>query len=83
MAPHPRPRQIDPYLPALRARWNAGEHHARALWREIRAQGDGAGEEHVRRVVTAWRAASSLPGAPTRTTTAISPPLPPDLPRRR
>jgi len=39
MAPHPRPRQIDPYLPYLRERWNAGEHNARALWREIHAQG--------------------------------------------
>jgi transposase len=56
MAPHPRPRQIDPYLPSLRERWNAGEHNARALWREIRAQGYGAGEEQVRRVVNAWRA---------------------------
>jgi transposase len=56
MAPHLRPRQIDPYLPYLRERWNAGEHNARALWREIRAQGYGAGEEQVRRVVNAWRA---------------------------
>jgi transposase len=32
------------------------EHNARALWREIRAQGYGAGEEQVRRVVNAWRA---------------------------
>ncbi len=56
MAPRPRPRQIDPFLPFLRERWNAGEHNARALWREIRAQGYGAGEEQVRRVVNAWRA---------------------------
>lgn len=55
MATHPRPRQIDPYLPYLRERWNAGEHNARALWREIRAQGYGAGEDQVRRVVNAWR----------------------------
>jgi len=40
----------------VRERWNAGEHNARALWREIRAQGYGAGEEQVRRVVNAWRA---------------------------
>jgi hypothetical protein len=56
MAPRPRPRQIDPYLPYLRERWNAGEHNARALWREIRQQGYGAGDEQVRRVVNAWRA---------------------------
>ena len=55
LAPRPRPRQIDPYLPYLRERWNAGEHNARALWREIRAQGYGAGDEQVRRIVNAWR----------------------------
>src|SRR5262249_26424796 len=56
MAPPPRPRRIDPYLPSLRERWNAGEHNARGLWREIRAPGYRAGEEQVRRVVNAWRA---------------------------
>lgn len=56
LAPRPRPRQIDPYLPYLRERWNAGEHNARALWREIRQQGYGAGDEQVRRIVNAWRA---------------------------
>jgi transposase len=56
MAARPRHRQIDAHVSYLRERWNAGEHNARGLWREIRAQGDGAGEEHVRRVVTAWRA---------------------------
>jgi transposase len=55
LAPRPRPRQIDPYLPYLRERWNAGEHNARALWREIQAQGYGAGDEQVRRTVNAWR----------------------------
>lgn len=55
LAPRPRPRQIDPYLPYLRERWDAGEHNARALWREIRAQGYSAGDEQVRRVVNAWR----------------------------
>jgi transposase len=55
MAPRPRPRQIDPYVPYLQERWNAGEHNARALWREIRQQGYSAGEEQVRRVVNAWR----------------------------
>ncbi len=55
MASRPRPRQIDPYLPYLQERWNAGEHNARALWREIRTQGYSAGDEQVRRVVNAWR----------------------------
>lgn len=58
----PRPRQIDPYLDFLRDRWNAGEHNARALWREIRAQGYAAGDEQVRRVVNQWRADPHHPG---------------------
>lgn len=62
MAPRPRPRQIDPYLAYLRGRWDAGEHNARALWREIRAQGFGAGDEQVRRVVNAWRTDPHHPG---------------------
>jgi transposase len=56
MAARPRQRQIDAYLPYLRERWNKGEHNARALWREIRAQGYSAGDNQVRRVVNAWRA---------------------------
>ncbi len=56
MAARPRHRQIDAYVPYLRERWNAGEHNARGLWREIRAQGYSAGEDQVRRVVNAWRA---------------------------
>jgi transposase len=56
MAARPRPRQIDHYLDYLRERWNAGEHNAQALWREIRAQGYSAGDEQVRRVVNWWRA---------------------------
>jgi transposase len=56
MATRPRLRQIDAYLPYLRERWNGGEHNARGLWREIRAQGYSAGEDQVRRVVNAWRA---------------------------
>jgi transposase len=56
MAARPRHRQIDAHVPYLRERWNAGEHNARGLWREIRAQGDSAGEDQVRRVVNAWRA---------------------------
>jgi len=63
MAPRSRPRQIDPYLDYLRARWNAGEHNAQALWREIRAQGYNAGDEQVRRVVNQWRTNPHHPGA--------------------
>ena len=60
----PRARQIDPYLPYLRERWNAGEHNARALWREIRAQGYPAPDVQVRRLVNAWRAPPQMAGSP-------------------
>lgn len=63
MATRPRPRQIDPYLEYLRQRWNAGEHNAQALWREIRTQGYSAGDEQVRRVVNLWRSDSHHPGS--------------------
>jgi transposase len=59
-----RPRQIDPYLPHLQARWNAGEHNARTLWREIHAQGYPAGVSQVRRLVNAWRTPPPAPGVP-------------------
>lgn len=58
----PRLRQIDPYLDFLRDRWDAGEHNACALWREIRAQGYNAGDEQVRRIVNQWRADPHHPG---------------------
>jgi transposase len=35
---------------------NAGEHKARALWREIRVQGYPATDVQVRRLVNAWQA---------------------------
>ena len=57
-----RPRQIDPYIPYLQERWNAGEHHPRMLWREIHAQGYPANIGQVRRLVKAWRTAAPAPG---------------------
>lgn len=50
-ASRPRPRLIDPYVPYLQDRWNAGEHKPRVLWREIREQGFVASDVHVRRLV--------------------------------
>jgi transposase len=61
-ARRPRPRQIDPYLPYLQERWNAGEHNARTLWREVHEQGYPACDVQVRRIVSAWRAAPQVPG---------------------
>jgi hypothetical protein len=62
--PPQRPRQIDPYIPYLQARWNAGEHNALTLWRDIRAQGYPVGVAQVRRLVTAWRTPPPAPGVP-------------------
>jgi hypothetical protein len=55
LALHARPRRVDPYLPYLRERWDAGEHTVRQLWREIRAQGYPCSDSAVRRVVSTWR----------------------------
>jgi transposase len=68
----PRARLIDPFVPYLTERWNAGEQNARRLWREIRDRGFPASDVHVRRLVTAWRtpspdqaaAGSPLPAKP-------------------
>ncbi len=57
-----RPRRIDPYLPYLRERWNAGEHNVRQLWREIRAQGYPCSDIGVRRIVSPWREPAPQPG---------------------
>jgi transposase len=57
-----RPRQIDPYIPYLQDRWNAGEHNPRTLWREIRAQDYPANIGQVRRLVKAWRTPAPAPG---------------------
>jgi transposase len=57
-----RPRQIDPYLPYLRARWDSGEHSVRTLWREIRSQGYSCSETMVRRLVTTWCSPAPQPG---------------------
>jgi transposase len=68
---------IDPYIPYLQERWNAGGHNAltlwrpsgdplATLWRAIHAQGYPAGVAQVRRLVTAWRTPPSAPGIPGR-----------------
>jgi hypothetical protein len=51
LAPHARPRPIAPDLPALRARWDAGEHNARTRWKAVPAHGDPARVIAVRRLV--------------------------------
>jgi transposase len=70
-------RPIEPYIPYLHERWNAGVHNALTLWREIHAQGYTAGVAQVRRLVMAWRTPPPAPGIPG------SPLLATSLPRRK
>jgi hypothetical protein len=62
--PRQHERPIEPSIPYLHERWNAGQHNALTLWREIRAQGYPAGVAQVRRLVMAWRAPRPAPGSP-------------------
>jgi len=62
--PRQHERPIEPYISYLHARWNAGEHNALTLWREIHAQGYPAGVAQVRRLVMAWRTPPPAPGIP-------------------
>jgi len=59
--PRQHERPIEPHISYLQARWNAGEHHALTLWREIHAQGYPAGVAQVRRLVMAWRTPPPAP----------------------
>jgi transposase len=59
--PRQHERPIEPYIPYLQARWNAGEHRPLTLWREIYAQGYPAGVAQVRRLVMAWRTPPPAP----------------------
>ena len=59
--PRQHERPIEPYIPYLQERWNAGEHSPLTLWREIHAQGYPAGVAQVRRLVMAWRTPPPAP----------------------
>ena len=60
--PTPRFSQLAHYQPYLRERWEAGEHNAAQLWREIRAQGFMGAPVMVRRCLSQWRAGPCHPG---------------------
>jgi len=59
--PRQHERPIEPSIPSLQERWNAGEHRPLTLWREIHAQGYPAGVAQVRRLVLAWRTPPPAP----------------------
>jgi hypothetical protein len=60
--PRERPRELDRYLPYLRERWEAGEHHVRILWDAIRAQGFRGSYHYLGRYLTPWRTESGRTG---------------------
>ncbi len=47
---------LDPFVPYLQQRWEAGCHNAAALWREVRTQGFRGSSMLVRARVRQWRA---------------------------
>jgi len=59
-----RQSKLDPYLPYLRKRWEAGCHNGLQLARELQAQGFRGSASLVRRLIGDWRA--HLPGPPER-----------------
>ncbi len=76
----PRPTSLAPDEPYLRARWTAGCHNARVLWREVRTQGFPGAAVTVGRLVSTWRLTPGRPGPTPRGTppaaVAPTPPLP-------
>jgi transposase len=74
----PRPTILAPYEPYLRARWTAGCHNARVLWKEVRAQGFPGAAVTVGRLVSTWRLTRGRPGpTPRGTGPAAAAPTPP------
>lgn len=57
---------LDPYLPYLRERWQAGCQNAAQLLREIKTRGYGGSATLVRALVSDWRASSSTATLATR-----------------
>lgn len=78
----PGPSLLDPFLPYLQQRWNAGCHNARHLFREIRGQGFQGSERIVQRALRAWRPVSSTGGAsPSMADRLTATPAPPSVRR--
>ena len=62
-----RSSQLARYESSLRQRWEAGEHNAAQLWRDLRVQGFTGAPVTVRRCVTRWRSGGPQPGRRPRT----------------
>jgi transposase len=74
-----RTGQLDPYLPYLQERWQAGCHNGMKLWREIRAQGYPGSASSVRPSMALLRQAPGQPlslGAPAQRGRPPAPPSP-------
>ncbi len=77
----PRSQLITPFVPFLRARWDAGCHNAMQLWSELRGQGFTGSYSIVAAHLRTWRdpsaGAAARHGAgtahPTRSVTVYSP----------
>ena len=61
-----RPSLLDPYVPYLRERWQAGCQNAAQLMREITSRGYQGSHAIVRALVSDWRASSPTAVRPTR-----------------
>jgi transposase len=61
-----RPSLLDPYVPYLRERWQAGCQNAAQLIREITSRGYPGSHAIVRALVSDWRASSPTAVRPTR-----------------
>jgi len=61
-----RPSLLDPYVPYLRERWQAGCQNAAQLMREITSRGYQGSHTMVRALLSDWRASSPTAVRPTR-----------------
>jgi transposase len=57
-----RPRTIDPFVPYVRERWNAGEDNSGVLFRAIQARGYTGSATMVRTYLADWRSGPRRPG---------------------
>src|SRR5262249_8890295 len=74
--PRPHRSRLDPFVPYLQQRWEAGCHNAAALWRDIHRQGFRGPADVVRLLVRRWRSLLRVPCRGTQGTPGTPAPLP-------